>query len=708
MGTFQLDRVLDFLTSVELVIGLLWAGLALFTVTLLVLMRTRWGQDRPLGKCVVLSLLVHMLMAGFATTVQIVSAESPGEEPAIEVTFVEGPLRKSPADDVPVPERKPWEELPHDEVVQPDLPDPQPEAPVPLPDPERRIRSEPANLPSDPALDHLALAEPKQPEPKPSTTTGSMGRTSPGKAAEEIEAPAAQRRDPGRMSLPDPGAPDRRAPPAETLRPPMRTSTNDIPKALLEQLVPLPQLAAQTTPTKLPDSLIALTDRLSHPMRLEQTPSAARDVFRLPAETIEPAMAEKGSAGAELRQPWRSATAGAKSPGQQASQVPPDETAVAIMPRRQIDDPRAGDPKIPDAYRLRVAPDRSRLAERQGATPETEAAVKAALKWLAGSQSPDGRWDADDHGAGRERAVAGRDRQGAGIQADTGMTGLALLAFLASGHTHREGPYRENVRLGLQYLMRAQATDGNLGGQAKSFARMYCHAMATIAVSEAYGMTRDERLRSTVQRAVNYTLTAQNQSTGGYRYKPRDPGDTSQCGWQVMALKSAELAGIPMPTKTRNGLIRYLRTVSSGDYGGLASYRPNEQASRPMTAEALVCWQFLGMPREHPAGNEAGDYLLGELPGQGQPNLYYWYYATLGMYQLQGVHWQRWNDALKSNLVDSQRRSGDLAGTWDPNTVWGGYGGRVYSTALATLCLEVYYRFLPLYANTAPAKDRAK
>jgi len=127
-----------------------------------------------------------------------------------------------------------------------------------------------------------------------------------------------------------------------------------------------------------------------------------------------------------------------------------------------------------------------------------------------------------------------------------------------------------------------------------------------------------------------------------------------------------------------------------------------------MTAEALVCWQFLGMPREHPAGDEAGDYLAAELPGEGQKNLYYWYYATLGMYQLQGAYWQRWNEALRATLVASQRHSGPEAGSWDADTVWGGYGGRVYSTALSALCLEVYYRFLPLYVEAASSTRQAR
>ena len=140
----------------------------------------------------------------------------------------------------------------------------------------------------------------------------------------------------------------------------------------------------------------------------------------------------------------------------------------------------------------------------------------------------------------------GRDRQKAGSHADTAMTGLALLAFLASGHTHLDGPYQEDIRRGLEFLIQSQAPDGNLGGEAVAFEFMYCHAMATCALSEAYGLTRDQRLREPVRRAIRYTVAAQDPKGGGWRYKPGDAGDTSQLGWQLMSLKSAELAGIPM------------------------------------------------------------------------------------------------------------------------------------------------------------------
>ena len=117
-----------------------------------------------------------------------------------------------------------------------------------------------------------------------------------------------------------------------------------------------------------------------------------------------------------------------------------------------------------------------------------------------------------------------------------------------------------------------------------------------------------------------------------------------------------------------------------------------------MTAEALACRYFLDLAPSQALVDEATDFLLGELPQSGQPNLYYWYYGALALFQVQGPAWEEWNAAMQQQLLQSQRSDGHLAGSWDPNSVWGSYGGRVYSTAMATLCLEVYYRYLPLTA----------
>ena len=136
---------------------------------------------------------------------------------------------------------------------------------------------------------------------------------------------------------------------------------------------------------------------------------------------------------------------------------------------------------MPDAYRLRVAPNRTGVAQSRGGTAETEAAVKAALQMVG---RPSGR--RRTLGSANPRRRQGNVRGWAAIGRVPAarrhrLTGLALLAFLASGHTHLDGPYRDDVRRGLEYLLRIQAPDGNLGGQAATFEFMYCHAMAACA-----------------------------------------------------------------------------------------------------------------------------------------------------------------------------------------------------------------------------------
>ncbi|HMO85501.1 MAG TPA: squalene--hopene cyclase, partial [Lacipirellulaceae bacterium] len=244
-------------------------------------------------------------------------------------------------------------------------------------------------------------------------------------------------------------------------------------------------------------------------------------------------------------------------------------------------------------YSRRNAAERLHWAEQQGGSRQTEAAVAAALAWLAKAQSADGRWDARQYGAGVEMVVLGQNRNGAGADADPGISALALLAFLGAGHTHQSGDYQRNVHNGLNFLAYGQAADGNLAPATGLYAQMYCHSMATFALAEAMAMTNDRRLEPVVQRAVNFCLRAQHPSTGGWRYRIGDLGDTSQLGWQLMALWSADNAGIRIPPQTWTGAERFLRSVRRGRYGGLASYRPDGPASTPMTAEALYCRHLL-------------------------------------------------------------------------------------------------------------------
>ncbi len=232
--------------------------------------------------------------------------------------------------------------------------------------------------------------------------------------------------------------------------------------------------------------------------------------------------------------------------------VRPPQTAARAKPQTAPQPAAAKPHELPEIYSERTPAGRQRAAASYGGSAKTEASVNAALDWLAAHQSKDGRWDASDHGAGRETFTQGQDRQGAGAKADTGLTGLALLAFLGAGHTHQTGSYTKNVARGLDYLLSMQAVDGNMAGDAEIYEYMYCHGMATLALSEALAMTGDERLVRPVRRAIEYTVAAQNLSSGGWRYKPpfsRDRGDTSQLGWQLMCLKSAEQSGIAIPER---------------------------------------------------------------------------------------------------------------------------------------------------------------
>src|SRR5439155_18321232 len=140
---------------------------------------------------------------------------------------------------------------------------------------------------------------------------------------------------------------------------------------------------------------------------------------------------------------------------------------------------------------------------------------------------------------------------------------------------------------------------------------------------------------------------------------------------------AAELGGLPMPAATREKLARFLQSCSLGKSQGLAAYRPGEQASRTMTAEALVCRYFLTAVDSPRALDEAAAYVIGERPGEGATNYYYWYYGTLALFQRQGDDWKNWNAALQRELLLKQRWDGGCTGSFDPDNVWGGYGGRI-------------------------------
>jgi len=391
----------------------------------------------------------------------------------------------------------------------------------------------------------------------------------------------------------------------------------------------------------------------------------------------------------------------APEPSAESMPAPPQTTATeaiqvpsAIVSNSTPAVPVATAPKATVAGSLESDfANRSGDAKRQalmqtGGTESTEAAVEAALRFLAASQRPDGSWGSRASGGGFERKPLGISRGGAGSRADTAITGLALLTLMGAGHTHQDGEYRENVFRGLAYLIGKQQPSGSLAGDATVNAATYCHGMAALAMCEAAAITKDANAMVCSRRAIQYTQRLQHPTTGGWRYVPGDPGDLSQLGWQAMVLDAGHRAGIEINQRSVTGVERFLRGVRMGRHGGLATYRPGEAPSRTMTAEALATRLLIG--EQVPAAEiaEAEQYLLQQLPGAGQDNYYYWYYATIALHQLQDDAWRQWNQALQQRLLATQRSDG----SWSADTLWGGYGGKIYTTSMAALCLETYYR----------------
>jgi hypothetical protein len=427
----------------------------------------------------------------------------------------------------------------------------------------------------------------------------------------------------------------------------------------------------------------------------------------------------------------------AQSPGLPIRRARPESDVVHTLPERFVME-RSGSRPVVDAqtgedpaaiYRARDPKAREEAAQSQGGSQGSELAVEIGLDFLARIQSADGHWSIDAFSAGRAD-MAGADE--GTMQSNTAGTGLALLAFLGAGYTHKDGKHRLTVERGLNYLLAHQRENGDLFVPGAKYCWLYSHGIASIALCEAYGMTRDAEIRDPAQKAIDFIVSAQHPD-GGWRYSPRRDAqleaqwgqwssDTSVSGWQLMALKSGELSGLDVPSHVLEGVGRWLDVAQGSGYGSLYTYNPRSlqrhqaEPSPAMTAEGLLMRLYLGWQREDPRMAGGVKYLSENPPRFGtaersQRDTYYWYYATQVMFQTQGKPWQDWNAQLRDMLVASQLQDGPLAGSWDPLTPtpdrWGEAGGRLYVTAMHLLQLEVYYRHLPLFQTLVPATAEA-
>jgi len=430
---------------------------------------------------------------------------------------------------------------------------------------------------------------------------------------------------------------------------------------------------------------------------------------------------------------------------------------------------------------------RAEIAEDRGGTKGSELAVEMGLDFFARNQFPDGHWslhaqpdaakwsadagetlddlvrearrlksanhdkslhrDAlrtvsralDKHADGDEltenevqelaRFVAGLGE----MQSDTAATGLALLSYLGAGYTHLEDKHRSVVGRGIDWLVEHQQPSGELFTGGTNYARFYSHGIAAIALCEAYGMTKDPELREPARKAIQFIINTQHRTRGGWRYELDAQGratetDTSVTGWMLMALKSAQMAGLDVPQSAFDKIDAWLDSATAPDQDDAGQYIYNPHADptiakqrsglRPnlaMTSEAMLMRMYLGGDSSDPDLIAGADHLKENLPQLGNEtrslrDCYYWYYATQAMFHLQGEYWEAWNERLRPMATGNQVNSGPHVGSWNPRRPvldrWGRAGGRHYVTAMHLLMLEVYYRHLPLFRELSEPAQR--
>ncbi len=334
-----------------------------------------------------------------------------------------------------------------------------------------------------------------------------------------------------------------------------------------------------------------------------------------------------------------------------------------------------------------------------GGNPASEAAVARGLKWLARQQMPDGRWMLNSPN------LPVQDR---GSESnDVAATALGLLPLLAAGNTHKpakDNEYDKVIDKGLKFLVRNQHPQtGFFGGT------MYSHGLATIAMCEAYGLSQDPLLRRPAQKAINLLVNTQHEG-GGWRYGPaKSIGDMSITGWQLMAIKSAQMAGLDVPQIATTRAKSFLNSCTNADEG--YGYVAGSGSTPRMTAVGLLCRQYMeNWGPSHPRLIKAIDTHIKNNPPNRQ-DVYYYYYATQVMHHFGGDAWRDWNEKMREYLIQRQDKNDQSAnfGSWSPTgDQWGRHGGRLMMTSLNLLTLEVYYRYLPLYYREAGYKmDKA-
>ncbi len=386
------------------------------------------------------------------------------------------------------------------------------------------------------------------------------------------------------------------------------------------------------------------------------------------------------------------------------------------------------------AYGLRTVQGRSQAVKKFGGSNGSERAVDSALRWFKIHQGADGRWDPVtylNNCTQSAKCEPGQYDKETGAKGTTIATSsYVLLCYLGAGYDHKSGnTYRTTVRKGVEWLIQQQSPDGVLGK------RNYEHAIATMALAEAFALSGDTNLKRPTERALQVIIQRQNRDAKGallgWSYEnAEDRNDASVTGWCIMALKSAIAGGfssasapfqaskvwldrhwqISNQPKEASPEWKSAKEIGSFDKSRFAytwRHSANTIEMEPVATAhggqhslecvGLVTGVFFGKDPSSPMMSSLANTVLAhQVPTRYPCNTYYMYYNTLALFQMGGDQWTQWNERVRDLLVASQRKGGGcFDGSWDANDTvfWGQQVGRILHTAYSTLSLEVYYRY---------------
>lgn len=346
--------------------------------------------------------------------------------------------------------------------------------------------------------------------------------------------------------------------------------------------------------------------------------------------------------------------------------------------------------------RGRGADAKSETLQESGGNEASERAVAMGLGWLARQQRADGFWVFD--GSSKEELTAS--------------TGLALLAFLGAGESHvKAKKYQESVYRGLNWLVTHLKAEGKDAGKFYDCGVMYSQAIGALALCEAYALTEDEALQKPAQAAINFIQSAQRDN-GSWGYVPGLIGDTSIAGWQIQALYAArQCKDLTIAGGVWKRADAFLFSVSADQQSAFGYLdRESAQPATALSASGLLSRYYIKNGKLEGNGMAKGveAMLAKRLPEAGKPlkDLYFYYYATQVIRYHGGEPWNSWNagpkqpdgvrrGGVRDFLIGLQlKKDGADQGCWDPEQgLIGKPVGRLGTTALCVLTLEVYYRY---------------